>query len=229
MRKLFRLLLEIKEHKTAFLIIFHNLLPIAGIVFLDWDPFSIVMIYVAETIIIGIVNVFKIFSAQAPLEEKGKILRAGIPMKIFICLFFLFHYNFFTFMQLNFIVPFRQHSDSAVSFFINYFLRNDELKIVMLFIAVSHFVSYIYDFMLSGKYKTAVPMILMFVPYVRIFIQQILGIIGGMLMLILGAPAVMFVLLQILKTVADVLTHVFLLKGKGKIKEFKWDEYVKSD
>lgn len=224
MNKFFKICFEIKEHKTAFLILFHNLLPIGGIVFLDWDPFSIVMIYIAETVIIGIVNVFKIFSAQAPMKDRGKVLRAGIAMKIAISMFFLFHYNFFTFIQMSFIIPFRDHSGSAVKFFFNYFYLNDELKIVLLFVALSHFVSYIFDFMLNGKYKIAVPMILMFIPYVRIFIQQFLGIFGGMLMLLFNAPAVMFILLQILKTGADVFTHIFLLKGKGRFKEFKMNE-----
>ena len=67
-----------------------NLLPVAGVLFWNWDPGEIFIIYCLETVIIGIFNLIKMAIAGAYQKQnlwynQGK----AIPMPaIFFMLFF---------------------------------------------------------------------------------------------------------------------------------------------
>jgi len=43
-----------------------NIIPLFGVLFLEWDAFSIVLLYWAENLVIGFYNVLKIAFAAVP-------------------------------------------------------------------------------------------------------------------------------------------------------------------
>jgi len=53
-----------------------NVIPLFGVLFLDWDAFSIVLLYWSENLVIGFYNILKIAFAAVPHQAAhlGKFL-----------------------------------------------------------------------------------------------------------------------------------------------------------
>ena len=66
-----------------------NIIPLFGVLFLEWDAFSIVLLYWAENLVIGFYNVLKIAFAAVPHP-------AAHLGKLFLIPFFIIHYGGFT-------------------------------------------------------------------------------------------------------------------------------------
>ena len=47
-------------HKPLLQIVVWNLMPLIGVLFLGWDPFSVPLCYALESIVIGVFNSFKL-------------------------------------------------------------------------------------------------------------------------------------------------------------------------
>ena len=81
-----------------------NLFPIVGVLYFGWDIFETIMIYVAETFIIGLYNVLKMSYTDSPKKT------IWIP-------FFLLHYNIFIIAQTIFVVIYFGEEESWDRFF----------------------------------------------------------------------------------------------------------------
>src|ERR1039458_5462902 len=86
-------------NRNSVSIILWNLLPVACVLFLGWQPLYIFICYALETIVIGIFNIFKMLTVYRyglpdPPEQRGTGGLGMIP-------FFIFHYFFFVFGQLT--------------------------------------------------------------------------------------------------------------------------------
>lgn len=207
--------------KSTYPIILHNVFPIFAIIFWNWDPVLLVYFYISETIIIGIINFFKIILSGGFIKNKDSSnSQAGLPGKIFLGIFFLVHYNAFNYGQVIFIAgdTIKQSGSFALIQFAEYMLSTESLKAAMILIFFSHAYSFVFDFILSGAYKKANPTTIMFLPYPRIFIQQFVAIFGGMIMLLLNAPAALFILLQILKMTVEIISH-YVIDAEGEYAE----------
>ena len=67
-----------------------NIPPIIGVLFFDWDPFAVVSLYWAETLIIGFYAILKIISApERQIRLTHKLI--GIPT----CLHYMVRVVFF--------------------------------------------------------------------------------------------------------------------------------------
>ena len=49
---------------SSIVLIVANLLPLLGVIFLDWDAFSIVALYWVENVVLGLINVLKLIVAK---------------------------------------------------------------------------------------------------------------------------------------------------------------------
>jgi len=104
---------------------------------------------------------------------------------LFFMFFFLVHYGMFVAIQMGiFFGVSNMTSDNQISFFSFFYkwpqlLTKDSYYMLAGFI-VSYGFSMIYNFILSGQYRTASLMHIMFQPYIRIFIQQFAVILGSM-------------------------------------------------
>ena len=47
-----------------------NFFPVFGVLFLNWDYMTVIMAYIAETFIIGVVNIFKILQSRGLITKK---------------------------------------------------------------------------------------------------------------------------------------------------------------
>jgi len=202
--------------KSIIPLLIYNSVPLLGVIFLRWDPAGLILLYIAETVIIGIVNILKIFLAQVPVENNQK---PGIFGKLFIALFFMVHYNFFVIGQTVII-----SSSVGVNISDDGFLPMVLINLLAYLVTspwwvgvvaavIIHFYYFLFEYVGKAEYTKDSPVTVMFSPYPRIIVQQFVGIFGGMLVALSGFPILMLILLQVLKTIAEVVGHVFQRDG----------------
>ena len=81
-----------------------NLVPLYGVLFLEWQAMIIIVFYVAETILVGILHVFKmaalyIMNHRNPMALAVERTNTGVK-GLGLIPFFIFHFGFFVFIQM---------------------------------------------------------------------------------------------------------------------------------
>ncbi|MBL7701294.1 MAG: hypothetical protein JNM14_03535 [Ferruginibacter sp.] len=178
-------MLKKKLTVSDWLLIIVNLIPLYGVWFEGWNASEVFLVYCLETVIIGIINVLKMACVTLFVKKTDDWQNGGSTTKQsgwFFIFFFIVHYGFFVFVQTQiFFAVSRLIPDG--SFFVNYAkipeLLGHNGKIMLLIFIVYYTVQNFIDFFLSGKYKTISMGRLMFEPYMRIFVQQFVVILGG--------------------------------------------------
>lgn len=188
-----------------------NLLPVAGVWFLGWRAEEAFIVYCFETIIIGIFNLIKmgivtIYRKTDIWYNKG----SKQPMSgLFFMFFFLIHYGFFVAIQMGLFFGVSGIGDEYKIDFFNFFykwpqlLTNDALIGLAVF-ALGYAYKTLTEFILPGEYKTIPLMLLMFQPYLRIFVQQVTVILGS-IFLSFGAGKVFILIFVLIKIYFDIL------------------------
>jgi len=197
-----------------------NLIPLWGVIFLEWDVFNIVLLYWAENIIVGFYNILR----MAIVKEKHPV---GHLEKLIAIPFFVLHYGGFTaghgFCVLG-IFKKGAHLELIqgeewpcflvfVQLLVNvikqaYSVISVEMKFVLLALFISHGVSFVHNYLLKGEYLSAKVDDLMVRPYARIVVMHITVIAGAILSQLMGSPVVLLVVLVFLKTILDVKLHL---------------------
>ncbi len=186
---------------SVVVLILANFIPLWGVIFRDWDVMSILYLYWAENITIGVVNVLKLLTNRAP----------GTPLssKLFLAPFFAVHYGFFCFGHAMFVFggmiagtgDLFSAGDRALAY-----LTDHPLLIAGFF--ASHLFSFFFNYLGRGENKTIPIQKVMFLPYGRIVILHVTIIIGGMALVALGNPTVLVAILILLKTGGDIFFHL---------------------
>jgi hypothetical protein len=167
------------------LLVLVNLIPLYGVWFEGWNASEIFLVYCLETVIVGIINVLKMAFVTLFVKKTDDWQNRGTSTKQsgwFFIFFFIVHYGFFVFVQTQiFFAVSRLIPDG--SFFANYSkipaLLGDNGKLMLMIFVAYYTMQSLFDFFLSGKYKTISMGRLMFEPYMRIFVQQFVVILGG--------------------------------------------------
>jgi Family of unknown function (DUF6498) len=186
--------------RSDYFIIAANLIPVYGVLFEGWSAKEVFLVYCLETIIVGIFNIIKMgivtsirktdtwYNGPSRTQQHG----------LFFIFFFIVHYGLFVAVQMGIffgvsgIAP--DGGINVFSFFYRWpqLLGKDAYYMLAGFI-ISYGFSLIYNFILSGQYRTISLMHLMFQPYIRIFIQQF-TVIAGSMFLSFGAGKVFIIL-----------------------------------
>ena len=198
----------LKRKLTAgdYLLIIVNLIPVYGVWFEGWNAAQIFLVYCLETVIIGLFTVIKLACVTLivkPRDEwnagKGSVMVSGL----FFILFFIVHYGIFVFVQTQifFGVSGLVNDRSILGTYrqIPKVLGHEGQLLLLIFI-IYYTLQNLFDFFLSGEYKTISMMKLMFQPYARIFVQQFVVIVGSMF-LTFGAHKVFILILADRKSV----------------------------
>ncbi len=170
-----------------------NLIPVIGAWFFGWDPKQIFMVYALETVIIGIFNLLKmavvtgIRKTDIGYNEGTRTQKSGI----FFMLFFLVHYGMFVAMQTGMFV---QVSGIGKDFHIGFFdfflywpkYLGDDAWYMLAGFFISYSFDFLWNFIRPKQYRTVPMTLLMFQPYMRIFIQQVTVILGSMFLVFGG-------------------------------------------
>lgn len=194
------------KRASVIVLILTNMVPIFGVLFLDWRIFPLMFLFWMENIIIGVSNVFKMIFSSA--DSTGR-WQAKASMILFFCV----HYGLFTLVHGIFIFivfgGFIEQDDPvhAVSD-ITSIMVDQQLWWAVLALFISHTISFIMNYIGKGEYKRSTLAQLMQQPYGRVVILHLTIIFGGFLVSFLGSPVVGLILLIALKTYVDIKAHL---------------------
>jgi hypothetical protein len=177
-------------------LILANLTPIYGVLFGEWTILQVFILFWAETAVIGFYNIVKItFSA-------GKIAFILVP-------FFIFHFSGFMLVHLLFILAMFSESNTFSESLTLLTQTIPFMAIPILFYVTSHGISFVTNFISKKEYKVNNPAVFLFAPYGRIAIMHITLMIGGIVVLFLGAPTFGLLFLIGIKIIIDSIAHRF--------------------
>lgn len=239
---------------TSAALVLANLMPLAGVLLLGWQPGTLLFVYWLESAVVGFFNVVKMAQAEGPIvsgaapvtEEDarrlvelrqeaqsrsgitGEILKgiqraaearmaersgtapdARIPArppspslsalaKVPLIGFFLLHYGIFMAVHGVFLYAFFGLPRAPVF----------QWLLTTLLLFTSHGVSYLVYFLGRGEYRAISASQQMARPYARIVVMQFTIILGGILIQTFQTPALVLVLLVVLKMTVDLFAHI---------------------
>jgi Family of unknown function (DUF6498) len=216
-----------------FFLIAVNLIPLFGVWFYNWDARHVFLVYCMETVIIGVINVIKMACVTILVRNKdvwenngGSSMQSGW----FFIFFFIIHYGFFVFVQTQlFFGVTRMIPDGSL--LLKYskipeLLGADGRLLLLLFIAYYTMQS-VFGFFSSGTYKTVSMGRLMFEPYMRIFVQQFVVILGG-IFLGFGAGKVFILIFVIAKIFFELFINfsriLAIIDKRSKMQKERMDK-----
>ena len=179
-------------------LIIANLVPLLGSLFFGWRLADVMVIYWAESAIIGFYNILKIAWISGWLVIPAGALFIG-HFGAFMAVHFLFIYGFF-------IEGFQNTSSGG-----------DLLEVMQLFLDlwpalaalfISHGISFVRNFIGKREYLGRTTSDQMGEPYNRIIFMHITLIFGGGITLFLGEPTLVLLVVIAAKIYIDIKAHI---------------------
>lgn len=207
-------MLKRKLNTGDWFLILANLLPLYGVWFEGWDPRQMFLVYCLETIIIGGYNVIKMLIVTF-YKKKDVWQSSGRNVTYmggwFFILFFICHYGLFVLIQTGIFAGVSNLSSDGNYGSLTFLSRafsylTLDAKIVLYVFIFMYGIRMVVEFILSGKYRHTSMGLLMFQPYVRIFIQQFVVILGS-IFLALGAGKIFMLIFVAVKIYAEVFIN----------------------
>ena len=175
-----------------------NLVPLAGVLFWGWKLHEVIVLFWAESAVIGFYTLLK-------------MAVVGRWLAIFAGAFFVGHFGgfmsiHFFFIYEMFVRPLHawEREPGAYEALIRLFTP---LWPALLALFLSHGFSFALNFIARGEYRGATISSLMVAPYRRVTLMQVALIFGGWLVLALNNPLPALVLLIVLKVATDLHAH----------------------
>jgi len=219
------------KRPSSLVLILANLIPVIGVLLYDWSVLSILLLYWAESVVVGVLNVARMIASEnvdvlrgvvavvdrpVPEELLENLPRiGGAALKIFLIPFFVVHYGMFCFGHLTAVVGI--FGGGGISLRAGTALAElwqPSFWIAVVAVFASHLYSFFANFIGEGEYKRANLMLLMHRPYGRIIAMHIAIVLGAGLVMWLGSPLPMLLILILIKTFLDIRMHE---KERGKL------------
>ena len=184
---------------TTLVLIIANLVPVAGSVFLDWSLSDVMLLYWAESAVIGFFNICK-------------IIVIGRWAALFAGPFFAAHFGGFMAVHFLFIYTIfieGVHAQGSAG--------GDLAEVALLFsslwpalaaLFLSHAYSFYANFLARREYLGKTVKDQMSEPYSRIIFMQMVLIFGGGLTMVLGSPVPVLLIMIALKVFFDIKAHL---------------------
>jgi len=194
-----------------------NLIPLIGVLFFGWSVWNILVIYWLENGIVGLINVLKMAVATGDEVTPGVTFMVnGRPAtsatKMGLIPFFIVHYGIFWFVHGIFVLTlpafFSLMSDDGMT------LDLGPVVFAALGLAISHGLSFWWNFLHGGEYRRTTAAALMFAPYKRLVALHITIIFGAFAVMFTGAPAAAVAVLVAIKTAIDLGLHLAEHRGE---------------
>lgn len=191
-----------------------NLIPVFGVLFMDWDVGGIIVLYWAENLVIGLYTILK-------------MLVTGGSGAIGLVLFFCIHYGGFSAVHGIFVLKLTEFAgisamaatdeswpgplvlvEKLYNLVSNILAAApDEMQWVLLAMVLSHGVSFLVLFIGQGEFRETTASRLMKAPYRRVAVLHITVIVGAFLIIKLESPMGLLLVLVALKTGMDIMLH----------------------
>lgn len=183
---------------SALALIGANLIPLAGVVALDWDLGLVMILFWAENAVVGFYTLLKL----------GVVAKWGV---LFAGPFFVGHYGgfmaaHFLFLYYLFVrgIAAPGPEASAVTALTDLLVR---LWPALLALLVSHGISFYTNFLGLREYVGRKVAEQMHEPYKRVIVLHVTIIFGGWAIMLLKSPLAALILLVALKAAVDLRAH----------------------
>jgi len=211
---------------SDYFLILANLIPVYGVWYEGWNAAQVFLVYCLETVIIGLFNVVKMGCVTIFVKPKDVWSTNGgitIVGGLFFIVFFIVHYGFFVFIQTQIffgVSGFIKDRSFLGSYSEIPAVLGDEGQLLLLIFITYYTLHTLYNFFLSGEYKTISMGKLMFQPYGRIFVQQFVVIVGSMF-LAMGFTDIFILVLVLVKIGFELFTNFdgFIDKAEAESKK----------
>lgn len=190
-----------------------NAIPLIGVLFFGWSVWNILVIYWLENGIVGFFNVMKMARADGSQAPAGaNFMVNGQPAaslsKFGLIPFFVMHYGLFWFVHGIFVLTLPAFMSLGLSSGPGLDLDPGAVLLAAVALAVSHGLSYWWNFLRGGEYRRVTPAQLMFAPYRRLIALHLTIIFGAMAVMFTGAPVAAVAILVTVKTILDIGLHL---------------------
>jgi hypothetical protein len=175
-----------------------NLVPLVGVVYGGWKLSDVLVLFWAESAIIGFYTLLKIAVVARWLAPFAGLFFVG-HFGAFMAFHFLFLYEMFVRGPRA-----RDVEPGALDAIIGVLAP---LWPALLALFLSHGVSFAMNFLAAREYRGATVSGLMTAPYRRVVLMQLTIIFGGWMVLLLKSPMPALVLLIVLKVAVDLRAH----------------------
>ncbi len=211
---------------SAIVLVAANLVPLGGVLILDWRVFDVMILYWAENVVIGSINVLRMLACPAERrvrfgESAADGSAAGFARaepretrrsRLFLIPFFVLHYGMFCFGHYTAVMAIfgDQVGSSEVLATLAVPLAEAWRSPVWIgigAIAASHLFSFYANYIRGEEYLRTTLSQLMKRPYGRIVVMHVAIIAGGALVLWLGSPLPMLLVLIAVKIGIDLRMH----------------------
>ncbi|HKW41478.1 MAG TPA: DUF6498-containing protein [Gemmatimonadales bacterium] len=181
-----------------------NLVPLVGVLFFGWTVFATLLLFWAENAIVGAFNVLRMLVATPQLV-------AMWLLKLFMIPFFIVHYGMFVTVHGIFVLSIfgtapTKGFPSLATF--AHAIQTAGVAPAAWGLALSHAVSFGFNYIGTGEYRTVLLPSLMSRPYGRVMVLHVVILLGGFLVQLVGSPLIPLALLVVLKTGLDFTAHL---------------------
>lgn len=193
---------QIFFYPSSLSLILVNIIPLWGVIWREWDIFSIMILYWLESAVVGFFNILKMEKINSykftPL----------VP-------FFIVHYAIFMFVHLFFILKFFQANLGQVTEYLEaakiVFKYLESLFVSTAFLFLSHGLSFMFNFIRKREFINFSLRQQMILPYKRIIIMHLVIILVaiGFVYNDYNQTLSAVVFLVVLKTIFDLSAHIF--------------------
>jgi len=211
------LLLPDDDHRSLWVLVVLNLIPLAGVLWAGWRVHEVVFLYWIENLVIGAVNVLRMRIAVPDTVEK--FARRGVEpapgeltlAKAALIGFFIVHYGAFCMGHGVFLASFfpagPDGSRDLAGVLRSMFFDRAAL-IAITGIVLSHAYSYFHNYIGRGEYLRANMQQMMFRPYKRIVVTHLFIFAGAFALQVLGSPVAALLAFIGLKISIDGYAHL---------------------
>lgn len=182
-----------------------NMIPLIGVLFFDWSIFSVVMIYWAESVVIGFWTVMHMIQSEG--KKTGKYFThpegkhtVDIRKKREAIPFFIVCFGVCIAVYFAFILPIFYPDNS-------YTIPYEWIYLTTLGFFISHGLSYFLNYLGKGEYKITAVDELFIRPFGRLIVMHVSMFLGGGLFFIFGSPSIGVAALVLIKTLVDLIAH----------------------
>lgn len=193
---------------SSLMLLASNLVPLFSILLFDWPIFYVMLLFWFENVVIGVLNVFRMFLAEP--ANPGAWMS-----KLFLIPFFFFHYGLFAVAHGNLvIVMFGDKRPNSVSdsFWpidnIIHAITSVDIIYPAAALAGSHLFSFLWNYLIRGEFLHASVHNLVQQPYKRVVLLHVALFLGGLFAGAFGSPIWALVFLIVLKIFFDLRAHL---------------------
>lgn len=199
-----------KIETSALLLILSNCIPLAGVLFFGWNVFEIVFFYWIESAIIALATIALVILMPIPAS-----LREGVPVnqKLVAIPFFILHFSAFMAVHLFLIIFFlgQSHKGGMLTQATEMLLQIPFVGWALLSLFISHGYSFFTNYISTKKYLQPLDKqsfwTIMIRPYRRIFLMQLVILIGACAVILFGLPQPMLAVFVVVKIFFDLKAH----------------------